>query len=638
MAGVMRGDGAASLQLRDVASHRFLLLREETPARQGKELIETLAPERVILRSGVPGREIYHLLSAGEARSLLAKSGEATAGQAAAGLPAVPALDASVDADEAPDRCIVLDEDQPSGFFDVDVDVHDVQRGRGPLDLDPEIVPRVLAAEMEREVEAGRTVSLLVALTHTGLAEDLGLPLALPIGSQVDVYVRPRRGFELEGPREASLVVTEDAETLPVQFRLRAASSLGEGRVEVLAFHRGRCLGRLSLSAVITREPVAPSRPARYEKELHPDGAAEPDLALIIHEIGDPARPELLIRLWSAEPAIQVKEFGPIRLLNDPREHFRSFFLDVEALGGNDDEARALAIERLERKGAELFQTLLPEDLRVLLWSLRRRIGSLRVESEEPWIPWELCRLVGHEAGQIVESGFFCEEFVMGRWLLGVRPKPALRLRRIGLIVPASAGLRRAKEERDKVLGLEQEGLRVEPISCRYLPILSAFASGTYDGFHFAGHATHRDGDPNRSRILLDEEEALTPEDLSGKVANLGRTWPLVFLNACQTGRNSFSLTDLGGWAPKLLGAGAGAFLGALWEVSDKGAEVFARTFYHELLAEKKPIGEAVRQARRAVRTELPGNPAWLAYTLFAEPLARVTSHSAQTPPNAGDA
>jgi hypothetical protein len=362
----------------------------------------------------------------------------------------------------------------------------------------------------------------------------------------------------------------------------------------------------------------------RYERELYAGETPEPDLTLLIHETGDHHAPELLIRLWSAEASFQVKEFGPIALRLDPSQYFKDFFRDVQELGGDDDVARRTATERLQRKGAELFQSILPRDLQVLLWSLRRRIGSLRIESEEPWIPWELFRLVGREAGQIVESGFFCEEFAMARWILGIKRKPALKLRRIGVIAPATSGLAGAEEERRQILGIQKEDLQIEPISCRYLPVLQALSSGTYDGFHFAGHAGYREPDPNRSRISLDEQEALTPEDLSGEVGNLGRTWPLVFLNGCQTGRNSFSLTYLGGWAPKLLDAGAAVFLGTLWEVSDQGAEIFARTFYQELLGKKESVGEAVRQARMRVRAELPGNPAWLAYTLFADPLARV--------------
>jgi len=614
-----------SLQLADVVSYQFALVPGDRSARQGRELIGALDPSRVIVRSVETGHAVYHLLSAFEALDLFTAAGDATVRDtlAAAGVSPVPALDASTRADDAPDRCVVLDEGELIGFFDVDLDVPDIQRGHGPEGLEPELAPRLLTAKMEREVEVGRTVSLFLSLATPELVGDSGLPLNLAIGAALDVYVQPRRGFELEGPPEARLLVSEEPETLPVQFRLRAVT-VGEARIEVWVFHREACLGRLVVAPTITRNPVSKPQSVRYERELYAGGISEPDLTLHIREIGDRHVPQLLIRLWSAESSFQVTEFGPILLKLGPSQYSASFFGDVEKLDDEDEEARQVAEERLQRKGAALFQSIFPPDLQGILWSLRKRIGSLRIESEEPWIPWELCRLVGHEEGQTVESGFFCEEFPMARWLLGVRRKPALRLRRLGVIAPASSGLANAEEECRQTLGIKKEDLQIESIPCRYLQVLRAFSSGTFDGFHFAGHATYRDTDPNLSRISLDEQEVLTPEDLSGKVANLGRTWPLVFLNACQTGRNSLSLTDLGGWAPKLLDAGAAAFLGTLWEVSDRGAEIFARTFYQELLVDKKPIGEAVRQARLTVRTELPGNSAWLAYTLFADPLARV--------------
>jgi CHAT domain-containing protein len=57
--------------------------------------------------------------------------------------------------------------------------------------------------------------------------------------------------------------------------------------------------------------------------------------------------------------------------------------------------------------------------------------------------------------------------------------------------------------------------------------------------------------------------------------------------------------------------------------VGDQAAGRFAQVFYEKLLA-GATLAEAVRIARLQVRDDFPGNPAWLAYTLFADPLARV--------------
>lgn len=80
--------------------------------------------------------------------------------------------------------------------------------------------------------------------------------------------------------------------------------------------------------------------------------------------------------------------------------------------------------------------------------------------------------------------------------------------------------------------------------------------------------------------------------------------------------------TKLDGWAEKFLRAGAAAFIGSLWEVSDSMAREFAQELYGCLVA-GEPLGMAVMAARRAVATE-PGDPTWLAYAVYGDPQARI--------------
>ncbi len=148
-----------------------------------------------------------------------------------------------------------------------------------------------------------------------------------------------------------------------------------------------------------------------------------------------------------------------------------------------------------------------------------------------------------------------------------------------------------------------------------------AFAAGVYDGWHFTGHGAARDANPDRSSIILSGDESFTPEDVSGQAANVGIPHPLVFINACQVGRGGMGLTGIGGWARRFVQSGAGAFIGAYWSVYDEAAFDFAKEVYTRLL-DGMPIGDAVREARAKVRED--GDPTWLAYTVFADPLARV--------------
>ena len=81
------------------------------------------------------------------------------------------------------------------------------------------------------------------------------------------------------------------------------------------------------------------------------------------------------------------------------------------------------------------------------------------------------------------------------------------------------------------------------------------------------------------------------------------------------------SLSDSGGWARQYLHAGVGAFIGAYWSIYDQPAYDFARELYRRLLG-GIPIGRAVQEARTAI--EPASDLTWLAYTVFADPLAMV--------------
>ncbi len=468
-----------------------------------------------------------------------------------------------------------------------------------------------------------REASLLISLTG-----DFGpagsLPVELPVGSELDVVVQPRRGLSLVGTGEGRLVVTGEVEGLPLQFKVRGEEP-GRGLLRILAFHQGRPLGVISLAPVVTgsAEAAGPATRAHVEP-LAPATARLPDLSLLILEAREGAETILTLRLTSTDPALgyNLKPYGPIRLRSDPYAYFQDFFRDIERLPIRTPADKARAELRLGAKGASLFEALVPEDLRRALWGLRGRITSVQVQSEEPWIPWELCKLLGDDGGMVEEGPFFCEAFELTRWLPGLPQVPRLGLRNLALVVPTDSGLAYAAPESDFLLSLAAGDRRVERIPATFLDLHVALASGAYDGWHFSGHGSYRDEpNPERSALILEGGDRPTPEDLGGRVANLGKARPLVFLNACQVGQSQMTLTGIGGWAGRFLRAGAGGFIGAYWSVYDRPAFDFARAFYGHLLA-GLPIGRAAREARLAARAS--GDPTWLAYTVFADPLATV--------------
>jgi CHAT domain-containing protein len=456
------------------------------------------------------------------------------------------------------------------------------------------------------------------------------LPIALPLNATIDILVQPKRGVALEGASEGQLVISSEEETLPLQFKLRGVT-IGPGQLRVLAFHKGQPLGALTLTVtVLATSADTPMRRQSHEQSLEPIRLRQPDLQLLILEHIEAGEPAITFRLTAQDPdlGLYLKPFGPIRLKVEPLKYFQDFFKDIENLPLNSSSEKIIAEQRLAARGTNLFKSLFPADLQVLLWSLRSRIQSVHVLSEEPWIPWELCKLFGLEDGRIVEGPFLCEAFALARWIPGPGLKPTLTLQNMAVVVPSDSRLAFAPDEQAYLLSLSNGNRQVSCVPATFLELREALASGKYDGWHFSGHGRSDETDPNRQAIFLENREPFTPEDLSGEVSNLGIAKPFVFLNACQIGRSAMSLTGIGGWASQFLQAGAGAFVGSYWSIDDKSALDFAEAFYNRLLT-GVPIGRAVQEARLAIKPT--GDPTWLAYTVFAHPLATVRD-GASTP------
>ena len=185
-------------------------------------------------------------------------------------------------------------------------------------------------------------------------------------------------------------------------------------------------------------------------------------------------------------------------------------------------------------------------------------------------------------------------------------------------------------EELELLRTLEAVGARVERLPALRGSLRRAFEEGSFDLLHLVSHGSfggtaHGDA----SAVLLDDGLFTAAELSPFMAAAMRRVAPLVIFNTCHCGRLGFSLTRLGSWGAQLVQLGCGGFIGALWPVSDRAALVFARALYEEL-ARNCPVAEAVRLARLQVRERYPGDPTWLAYCCFADPMARIEPEMAR--------
>lgn len=360
-------------------------------------------------------------------------------------------------------------------------------------------------------------------------------------------------------------------------------------------------------------------------------GSHHPDLRLLVHHDAAASGNALSYQLEVQNPRLGLSfdSYPSMSLTGDPLVHFKTLFRTIERLSQHDAEARRMAEERLGNMGVALFEAILPLDLRRRLWSLVVPEGKdpasvpvLQVISNESWIPWELLKLQDPDPQGDGSGPFLVDAFATTRWLEGHPETLELPLRDLALVVPGDSSLPSAADEREIVRALASGERRVTQLPARFLDVTSALASGRYDGWHFAGHGLAVGENPELWSLQLEIGEQLTPIDLRGQARKLGQARPLVFLNACHSARGGFALTGIGGLAKAFLQAGAGAFIGSHWALADNRAPAFAHAFY-QLLLRDLPIGEAVRQARKQIRAEFPGDPTWLAYTVFAHPAAR---------------
>ena len=495
--------------------------------------------------------------------------------------------------------------------------------GADKSSADPQPRTRYLHTEFPEQVVRDSIRSLIVSFTEES-ESGRDLPFVVPSGTVIDLVLQVIEGLAIIGPSEHQVLITDKADILPVQFKVKG-KEIGQGKMRLLAFKDGEALGAIVLTPTIVKKEEEKAEVATSTTLLSEPSGQVADLTMLIFEERFEGMPAIMITLHARDPKLGVTypSFGPIKLkAESPRAIFNAFFEEIENLKVATPGDREETMLRLESRGVWLFKEIMPQPLCALLWSLKDKLQTLEIVSDEPWIPWEMCRLQGTENGEVVEGDFFCEAFEMTRWIREINYTTKLTLKNFAVIIPDDSKLHFSKDEKSYLQSLKTNDRQCLEVEANYLKVKQAFSQGTFDVIHFTGHGASRDQDPIKSCIVLENGSELKPNDLYGKSQNLGKAHPLVFLNACQSGQSGFSLTDIGGWAKPFLDAGAGAFVGTYWSIYDHGGFQFARFFYDNLL-DGDTVGQATRKAREHVKKE--GDPTYLAYTVYAHPGARIS-------------
>ncbi|MEU9899962.1 CHAT domain-containing protein [Streptomyces phaeochromogenes] len=430
-----------------------------------------------------------------------------------------------------------------------------------------------------------------------------------PEGATVTVSVSAPGLFSRDD-LEQELVVPGTGDSEPARFGFRALEA-GLHRVLVRAHHGGTFLGELTVEvAVVTSaaDKSAPGGEAVVTADL-PVMVCEPgEVTLEVAREADHYR----FRLLGDDLARAERSALPSA---DPTEAVGLLVteLGLMARGEHRLDSPALVQERLKDLGSGLWG-IIPAAVRTAFWNQLDRITSFTVASELETIPWELL-YAGDETDEV--------GFLAGRMAVVRRASGQSRAR---LIVPSSTAFVRSRKVPEHA-GREIVAVRAHLSGTRDLGVVEdlddlrrLLLPEPPGVLHFACH--HTFDERTGAAVELNGGD-FRPDTLNR--AALRRAWhnsPLVFFNGCRTGGEIRALTGTVGWAGKFLRAGAGAFVGSLWDVRSTSAADFADAFYRAL-ADGTPLGEASLGARRAIMDEA-GDPTWLAYTVYGNPSARL--------------
>jgi CHAT domain-containing protein len=468
---------------------------------------------------------------------------------------------------------------------------------------------RYLKGQCPESIPVGWPFCLLASIVLAGPAS-AGLKLFdVPREGRDVLLVAHAPGLRLLGDQRLTVRVPADADSEPVMFELRADVP-GPQSVSITAWSGGSYLGQLLVEITAERDrPSGPHREVLTEITTEP---AEGTVSLVVRY--DPVQKAYRFEFRDEDNPDEVTS----NLAYDPGPLVEQLVADLDDLargrsGYSADQAR----DYLVKAGARLWRQLVPAQLREQFWERQHRIRQLVILADKDAVPWELLYPMdpGHDAG------FLVEQFPVTRAIFGWRPARTLRLRPARFVLPEGS-LPGAMAEIDTMRRLLEPGQPPDQVISALTPLTELIDNGDFGLLHFACHNTY---DPARGCSIKLGSVQFTPTLLEVAVIQkvLRHSAPTVFINACRSAGLAATYNRLDGWANKFLEAGAAAFVGSLWAVSDGTAREFAQELYGQLQA-GSPLGKAVMQARQTAASQAD-DPTWLAYTVYGDPRASIS-------------
>lgn len=495
-------------------------------------------------------------------------------------------------------------------------------------------------ASMDDEAVIGKKTPVEVVLSRDTIMRAAGVSGSAKVNVAKDIIVQvlARKHCVVSGDARAEVPVPATGEEIELYFDI-IAKQAGIGEVDVIARQGNRPLVNLTLRPKFVKKASSGEvGTAVAEADAQPlDKRRELPNVLYIRE-GEMGSKRVLHFHFESQSLNKIVQATsePFADADARLAYITNLYQEIEDFWAEDDQQYEAFMRRLQARGVQLFDELMPKEIRQVLWDSRDSIDTIQVFSDEPFIPWELAYLKQPGKKAKRNSQFLAEKGLV-RWLTDAGQFPATRLRlregKAAYIIPkyprgSNYELDGAQLERQML----EDMLGAQAVVANSSSVHNALEQpGKFDILHFACHGVADSDSIWNAGLLMKgkmngstykQDSLLSAEvEAFADLQETGEAGPIIFLNACQVGRQGYGLTGTGGFARAFLKSGAGAFIGAHWSVGDTEALEFSTTLYKQLLA-KKNMMTAVAAARKAAKSKQ--ELTWLAYVVYADPYARL--------------
>jgi hypothetical protein len=456
-------------------------------------------------------------------------------------------------------------------------------------------------------------------------------------GDVIELYVwlLVSEHFGLDGePVRPFRIDRSTARSASVEYEIRVSDDPPVGThpsVAAVFFHEGRQAGKVERRVRVAG--VAEGLPAAGRREPEPPGVGverrplKPDLTVAISRSGRDQSWECAVSTPHLDQYVRpVAEPWPFprdaaSMINQRMERFAE-----KGLSPLKRRARLVgAGKALYEDAPGLFAKVYAE-----LVAEGKPLDTILIATEEATFPLEL--LVPDGGDRPLGA-----RHALGRWTHPTQfpTKQRVAVRNGYVIAPDYPSEKRKLKHAAAEVQYVCETFNCHPVDPPSIERLNA-ALGDRPAslLHFVCHGAAPDGSYAQSLYLLQEVEGEFTEEelddemllgLAGVAHGVKTGTPLVFLNACEAGRQIPSLMGTAGMAKAFITEGAICVIAPLWRVRDTLAAKIAVDIYEAAInAPVKPLADIVRDVRAQTYDETQAEDSYAAYCFFGDPHTRL--------------